>query len=253
MSRRAWNTYLGVAAAAVAGYFLIPDDTWTQTIYAELVGLLATGMIVVGVVKPGRCHYHHHRPGAAVVGVPDPPGGRRQLPALGRPCGQHCLPGGRHPGAGHGHSAVGRRRQPHPGVSPAGWGDAAVLGWGWDLGRISYVGLEPSPAWSAQLRAVDQLARYGGEEFIAVLPRATAELATGVLERLWAVTPAGQTFSAGVATWDGNETSEELIGRADQALYQAKDAGRDRIVVAAEEAQTASQPGPRRLMQDAAT
>jgi len=56
MSRRAWNTYLGVAAAAVAGYFLIPDDSWTQTIHAELVGLLATGMIVVGVVK--------HRPAA---------------------------------------------------------------------------------------------------------------------------------------------------------------------------------------------
>jgi predicted signal transduction protein with EAL and GGDEF domain len=74
--------------------------------------------------------------------------------------------------------------------------------------------------------------------------RATAELATSVLERLRAVTPAGQAFSAGVATWDGNETSEELIGRADQALYQAKDDGRDRIVVAAEEAQTASQPGP---------
>jgi diguanylate cyclase len=91
---------------------------------------------------------------------------------------------------------------------------------------------------------VDQLARYGGEEFIALLPRATAELATSVLERLRAATPAGQTFSAGVATWDGNETSEELIGRADQALYQAKDDGRDRIVVAAEEAQTASQPGP---------
>ena len=32
-----------VVAAAVAGYFLIPDDSWTQTIYAELVGLLATG------------------------------------------------------------------------------------------------------------------------------------------------------------------------------------------------------------------
>ena len=43
MSRRAWNTYLGVVAAAVAGYFLIPDESWTQTIYAELVGLLATG------------------------------------------------------------------------------------------------------------------------------------------------------------------------------------------------------------------
>ena len=46
-----------------------------------------------------------------------------------------------------------------------------------------------------------------------------------------------------MATWDGNETSEELIGRADQVLYQAKGAGRDRILVATEQPQTASQPG----------
>jgi diguanylate cyclase len=89
-------------------------------------------------------------------------------------------------------------------------------------------------AWSGKLRAVDQLARYGGEEFIVLLPGATLELAASVLERLRGVTPAGQTFSAGVAAWDGNETSEELIARADQALYQAKDAGRDRILAAAQ-------------------
>jgi diguanylate cyclase len=108
-------------------------------------------------------------------------------------------------------------------------------------------------AWSAQLRAVDQLARYGGEEFIALLPGATAELATGVLERLRAVRPAGQTFSAGVATWDGNETSEELIARADRALYQAKDAGRDRILVAADGALAATQPSSTRLAPDSVT
>jgi diguanylate cyclase (GGDEF)-like protein len=106
-------------------------------------------------------------------------------------------------------------------------------------------------AWSAELRAVDQLARYGGEEFILLLPGATAELATGVLERLRAVTPAGQTFSAGVAAWDSNETSEELIARADQALYQAKDAGRDRILVATEPPQAATQPGSTAMTRDA--
>jgi diguanylate cyclase (GGDEF)-like protein len=99
-------------------------------------------------------------------------------------------------------------------------------------------------AWCTKLRAVDQLARYGGEEFIVLLPGAAAELATGVLERLRGVTPAGQTFSAGVAAWDGNETSNELIARADRALYQAKHAGRDRILVAAPQPQAAASPGP---------
>jgi diguanylate cyclase (GGDEF)-like protein len=87
-------------------------------------------------------------------------------------------------------------------------------------------------AWSGKLRTVDQLARYGGEEFIVLLPGAGAELATTVLERLRSATPAGQTFSAGVATWDGTETSEELLARSDEALYRAKRTGRDRTVVA---------------------
>ena len=51
MSSRAWKAYVGVAVAAVAGYFLMPNDSWPQTIYAELVGLFATGAIVVGVVE----------------------------------------------------------------------------------------------------------------------------------------------------------------------------------------------------------
>lgn len=87
--------------------------------------------------------------------------------------------------------------------------------------------------WSAALRAVDQLARYGGEEFIVLLPAADAEEAAEVIERLRPATPAGQTFSAGIATWDGLETSDELIARADEALYEAKNAGRDRLVLAA--------------------
>jgi diguanylate cyclase (GGDEF)-like protein len=87
-------------------------------------------------------------------------------------------------------------------------------------------------AWTGQLRTVDQLARYGGEEFIALLPTATAGEAVEVLDRLREVTPAGQSFSAGVAVWDGAETSDELIARADKALYRAKESGRRRTVVA---------------------
>jgi diguanylate cyclase (GGDEF)-like protein len=92
-------------------------------------------------------------------------------------------------------------------------------------------------AWSAMLRTTDLLCRYGGEEFSVLLPGATTEEAAEVLERLRAVTPQQQTFSAGLACWDGQEISEELVARADRALYQAKDAGRDRIVAA---------PGPER-------
>ena len=42
--------------------------------------------------------------------------------------------------------------------------------------------------------------------------------------------PSGQTFSGGVARWDGLETSDELVARADRALYEAKHAGRDCVM-----------------------
>jgi diguanylate cyclase len=88
-------------------------------------------------------------------------------------------------------------------------------------------------AWTGELRGVDLLARYGGEEFIALLPGSSGDEAVEVLGRLRAATPLGQSFSAGVAMWDGVETSDELIARADEALYQAKAAGRRCTVVAA--------------------
>ena len=69
-------------------------------------------------------------------------------------------------------------------------------------------------AWTAQLRSVDQLSRYGGEEFVVLFPAAGADEAAVILDRLRAVTPAGRTFSAGTATWDGQETSDDLIARA---------------------------------------
>jgi diguanylate cyclase (GGDEF)-like protein len=84
--------------------------------------------------------------------------------------------------------------------------------------------------WSRMLRTTDQLCRYGGEEFSVLLPDATSDRAAEVLERLRQVTPQGQTFSAGLASWDGREASEELVARADRALYTAKATGRDRVV-----------------------
>ena len=92
---------------------------------------------------------------------------------------------------------------------------------------------DAAEAWRSVLRQVDILARYGGEEFIVLLPDASAGEALRMLQRALEVTPLGQTFSAGLARWDGSESSGELTARADAALYQAKAAGRRQIMAAA--------------------
>jgi diguanylate cyclase (GGDEF)-like protein len=85
-------------------------------------------------------------------------------------------------------------------------------------------------AWGSQIRIDDQLGRYGGEEFIVLFPQSPAAVAGDVLSRLQRVTPDAQTFSAGLVTWDTHETSDDLIARADAALYEAKESGRNRVV-----------------------
>jgi diguanylate cyclase (GGDEF)-like protein len=91
---------------------------------------------------------------------------------------------------------------------------------------------EAAAAWQTRMRRTDLLARYGGEEFAVLLRDCTPMQAAMVLDDLRAVNPDGQTFSAGIAEWDGQEGPERLVGRADRALYEAKHAGRDRIIVA---------------------
>jgi diguanylate cyclase (GGDEF)-like protein len=91
---------------------------------------------------------------------------------------------------------------------------------------------QSAAAWVAELRASDTLARYGGEEFTVALPGCTLPNAKDIVERLRAAMPEGSTVSAGVACWNGRETAEELVGRADVALYEAKRMGRDRLVTA---------------------
>lgn len=58
-----------------------------------------------------------------------------------------------------------------------------------------------------------------------------------VAERLRAEMMHGQTCSAGIAVWDGEESPEALLARADGALYEAKRRGRDRVVSAATRAE----------------
>ncbi len=87
----------------------------------------------------------------------------------------------------------------------------------------------------SRLRSTDFVARYGGEEFLVVLPDTDGDGATRVIAELRdgfrkADDLCGVTFSAGLAVWDGIESSDDLIGRADSALYVAKAAGRDRSV-----------------------
>jgi diguanylate cyclase (GGDEF)-like protein len=92
---------------------------------------------------------------------------------------------------------------------------------------------EAAAAWSGGLRTGDLLARYGGEEFALLIPGGAVAQAVELLDRLRPLTPSGQTFSAGVAVWDGQESSEALFARADAALYEAKGAGRNRAALAA--------------------
>ena len=87
-------------------------------------------------------------------------------------------------------------------------------------------------AWRPALRTTDTIARYGGEEFAVLLPHSDQAAATLVIERLLEVVPLGQTASAGVAVWDGIESAEALLARADAALYRAKGAGRARACMA---------------------
>ncbi len=91
-------------------------------------------------------------------------------------------------------------------------------------------------------RGIDTVARYGGEEFVVLLPRTPRGTAQVVAEKLRrkveaarfpgeAVLPGGTlTISVGAASYpEDAATPEELVERADHALYQAKAAGRNRV------------------------
>lgn len=83
----------------------------------------------------------------------------------------------------------------------------------------------------ATLRKGDYAARYGGEEFALVLPGTSTAQAATLLSRLrlrWAILHPEVTFSAGVSTCRDDLPVSATLGQADQALYAAKAAGRNR-------------------------
>lgn len=94
-----------------------------------------------------------------------------------------------------------------------------------------------------KVRRVDTVARVGGEEFVIVLPRTTGAQALTVAENLRAAVekkrvpgaegqPGGRlTISVGVAEYAEGEDATDLLVRADTALYAAKAAGRNRVVI----------------------
>lgn len=89
------------------------------------------------------------------------------------------------------------------------------------------------------IRAYDGLGRYGGEEFLVIFPGTDQEMAKKQAERVREAVRAKPfslgsdektiTVSLGVATLRSEESQEELLERADRALYRAKENGRDRV------------------------
>ncbi len=100
-----------------------------------------------------------------------------------------------------------------------------------------------------ELRGNDIVARFGGEEFVAVLPRTDLKLAIDVAERIRetcyvakTTAPNGDEIplrtSVGVTRYEAGEAIESTLNRVDEALYQAKETGRNKVVHRQSDVQT---------------
>lgn len=87
------------------------------------------------------------------------------------------------------------------------------------------------------LRPADLLARFGGDEFVVLLPETSAQIAASIAKRILSqlqyiriAEVVSVTASFGVTQWQPGEGYVALFERADQALYQAKQQGRNQVV-----------------------
>lgn len=90
-----------------------------------------------------------------------------------------------------------------------------------------------------RLRPTDFIARFGGEEFVLLIPNTTLAMGARLADKLRAAIeacpfhfkgePVTITVSIGLSAFKAGERSEQVLKRADQALYRAKDAGRNRV------------------------
>jgi len=111
--------------------------------------------------------------------------------------------------------------------------------WGHETGDLVLRGL--AEALAAATRSVDLAARLGGEEFAVLLPNTDAEGARGVAERIQqdlkdiavpaGTTTVGATASFGISSFPDLAALGDLLNDADRSLYEAKRAGKNRIVV----------------------
>jgi diguanylate cyclase len=93
----------------------------------------------------------------------------------------------------------------------------------------------------SKCRQIDVVARYGGEEFIVMLSGAKAKDAADVGEKIRSAVEARKfrfgeavystSISIGVAQYSDEKNKDELVGKADKALYSAKHTGKNRVCV----------------------